>query len=310
MKYVVRKKSGKTNFYYVDSKGRKITDKKIIEYVTHLPIPPMYHDVKIYLNSKKVIAIGTDDAGRKQYIYNPDHVKKMTKKKYNSMVSVGKVMPKINRLIDKNLRLKTYTKEKLIATVLKIMLICNFRIGNGKYKELYNSYGISTITKKHITVSPNSVHIKYVGKKGVNNECTVKDPIIVGIIKYLYKKRKINDVFFGVSSNDVNDFLKQFGNVTTKNLRTWNANVIYLGFLRKIILENPQMDSVAKRKKLSTLAITKTAESLHHTTAICKKSYINNAIINLFVDDPVMFVRYAKKYTKPEDLFIHLSKKL
>ena len=174
-KYIIRKKinnaDGKMlyNYYYVTDKKnnktnndsklikeskntyintQKITDNSKIEKLKKIYIAPAYKNVKIYLN-KDILATGIDTAGRKQYVYSEERKKKRNIDKYNRISELSKNISRLKKSINNDLIEKTYSKNKVIAVILKIMDCCNFRCGNKKYEKMYGSYGLTTLHKKH-----------------------------------------------------------------------------------------------------------------------------------------------------------------
>jgi len=228
-------------YEYLNNSGDKITDKNIIEYIKSLKIPPAYEDVKINSNrNAKLLATGFDVKGKKQYIYNQKWVAERTQKKFCNMIDFGKKISIISRDIEKEISKRGYTKEKLVAIILKIIMMCHFRIGNTIGKNVYNSYGISTINKSHIKNSGRNTVIEFVGKKGVVNICNIKNPEMIKILSDLRNRVKANkdQIFFyndpttnrklNVSACDVNNYLKQYGNFSSKDFRTWFANMYFI----------------------------------------------------------------------------------
>lgn len=291
MKYILRNKNRNGSFFYTDSKKKRIENKEMINHATSIRIPPAYTDVKIFTNKNaKVFAIGIDDKGRKQYIYNPKHTEKQSKKKYCEMIKFGDSINRIYTEIQSHISKPGMSREKIIATAVKMMLSCNFRIGNEKYKKKYQSYGITTIGHKHVKLHDRKTIINFIGKKGVDNYCEVIDRDIIEVLKYLYKNGKKGDNLFrykgrNVTSDDVNLFLKKFGNFTTKQFRTWSANMLYIQKLQENV-KLIDVDHITKRKKLSVAILKEIAPILHHTPAICKKSYVNNDFIDLLINKP------------------------
>jgi len=149
-----------------------------------------------------------------------------------------------------------------------------------------------------------------VGKRGVINQCLMKDKKVVDILKSLYKERRGTEPLFTykepgkaqrkrVNAKDVNAYLKEFGDFTTKYFRTWVANVEFIDeIMDRYNPKDSNKLSVTARKKLLREAIVATAEKLHHTPAICKKSYISDDLINLFVDKPKRFDTVISKSYK------------
>jgi len=319
--YIVRKKNG-NSFQYYTKNNTKVTNKSILDKIKKIYIAPAYTDVKIYLNGD-ILATGIDIAGRKQYIYSDHMKKKREQKKYKKLIKISTQIDKLKRRINSDLSEKTYTKEKLIALVLKIMDLCNFRSGNKKYEEKYGSFGITTIHKKHVSFKNNNTEIEFIGKKGVNNHCILQDKNIQNIIKSVYNiSSKDNPYLFSVKDGvkndkihinvvDVNKYLKEFG-VTTKDLRTWNANVIFLKNLKDIILNlnkkslnkyntSTEIQKLKLRKKIMKEAIVRTANSLHHTPTICKSSYIFKKLLEVGELNENMFSN-LKKNSEVEDV--------
>jgi DNA topoisomerase-1 len=294
-------KNGK-NFYYQNNKNTKITNKKTLAYVKSLTIPPAYQKVIISLNPQEDVAyIGYDKAGREQRIYSKYHNDRVTKEKYCILSDFVEQMPKINKDIDKLLKNERLTKEKLIAVILKIISLCYFRIGNIKYQKKYKSYGISTTQKKHITIDKNAkkIKIKFIGKKGVINECKICNETLIDIITSIYAKRKNSDIIFrydkkngnnsrskNINSDDINKFLKKYNKkFTSKIYRTYYANIKLL----EILTTKKIPDAITNRKKLIKQSIELVSVLLHHTSAICKKKYIDNDVINMYVENPDEF---------------------
>jgi DNA topoisomerase-1 len=243
--------------------------------------------------------------------------KKRDIKKYKNLLKISKHIDKLKRKINKDLEQTKFNKNKLIALVLKIMDLCNFRSGNKLYEKKYGSYGITTIHKKHVLLKKDYIEIDFVGKKGVNNNCIIKNKIIQNIIKDVYnlsvdKKSYLFSIIYNknpiqITVLDVNNYLKIF-DITTKDLRTWNANVIFLKNLMKIVkninetyYKKNNIKQLKLRKKMIKEAIQNTAISLHHTPSICKSSYIYKLIIEKLLNNSNIFDN-IKKYNEPEDL--------
>jgi DNA topoisomerase-1 len=293
-------------YEYRNDKGDKITNHATIEYIKSLKIPPAYENVKINLDrNSKLLVTGYDVKGKKQYLYNPIWVEMRSIKKFCNMIDFGNKLPKIEKDIHKLLELRGYPKEKLVAIIIKIITLCHFRIGNSIGKDVYESYGVSTLNKSHFTPSSNmkSFTIDFRGKKGVQNKCTLKDRQLIEILSDLKNraKNKNEQIFFyiedgkryPINSCDVNNFLKTYGNFTTKDFRTWHANIYFIEEMAKVgtISEN-----ITDRKRVVRENIQYVAEKLHHTVAISKKKYINPDLINMYIEDPRKFDKIVLKH--------------
>lgn len=283
---IVKKHKEKYIYEYTDCRGNPLKTKDVKAYLEGLYIPPAYDEVKIYKNkNSKVLAKGKDVKGRSQYIYNSKVSKKSSIKKYKQLIEFGNNYHCIMRRINRDMYTYEDSKTKQVAMILKIMNDCNFRVGNEKYTKENNSHGICTINNEHVKVKGDQVIIDFKGKKGVQNKCRIKDKKLSKNLrtrkKTLQKKDRvftyrINNRYHNITATDVNNYLKQFGNITAKNFRTWSANIMLIEFLQK-----NTNDNLEKGLKES---IEKVAEKMHHTSSICKKNYLNPQLMKLYTD--------------------------
>ena len=319
--YILRKIKSKYKdkykYEYYD-KDKKLVNAKIVKlYLKELYIPPAHENVKINLNKKdKILAIGYDTKGRSQYIYNKRYVKKQSDKKYNHMIEFGESYKRIIKQINKDLFTEGETKNKQIAQILKIVINCCFRIGNDKYMKENKSYGVSTLKSEHIKISGSNITINFKGKKGIKNKCSIRNK---KLSKNLRKKKKTlnksdriftyrkKNKYYNIKSTDVNKYLKQFGNFTTKNFRTWNANMELITQLLKI--EKPKTKT--QKKKNINEGVQKVAHKLHNTSQVCKSNYIDPYLIDIYINDTDIFYgSFTDAYTREEitDCYIRLLK--
>ena len=291
-------------FEYKDARGRVINDEAVIAKIMAVRVPPAYTDVEIDLDPKaKVFAKGKDIAGRRQYIYNPRYVNGQSAKKYCNLIKFGRELPRIKSKVDKMIR-GGKGKDKMIGLVLRVIMQCNFRIGNEVYKKKHNSYGITTLESNHIKIKgEGKAHIKFVGKKGVVNECMVKNGVLVNELRELIDKRggkKGEGIFMykegkelkRVCAIEVNNFLRSFGPFTSKSFRTWEANIVMFKKLMGVGVEK----AVTKRKRVVAGLVKEVAVELHHTPAICRRSYLVPGILGLYVDHPTKFADLKKRF--------------
>lgn len=314
----------KTGFAYYKVKGKgkgeektEITDIDAIEKIKELKIPPAYENVTI-LNNKKIIAFGYDSKNRKQVLYHPAFIAKQNQKKYNKISASIHFFSKLKRKVAEDLN-RGDEKTVAIAVIITLILTCGFRIGNKKYEKDNNSVGLTTLKYKHLQFQENTNNfiIDFIGKKGVRNMAKCDNKIIH---TYLYQKNKDNDMktdatytdkkdayifrYDGdkvISSNDVNEYLRVISapysiTITTKDLRTWNANMLFLTYYKKLQKQrnlkhsrsvnaktdvDTDVDANAKdNEKDIKKAIEMVAHKLHNSYSICKKSYIDPKIID------------------------------
>ena len=192
--YIKRIANGKS-FKYTYKDGRPVNDKNALEKISHIYIAPAYRNVKIYLDSD-LLAVGIDTKGRKQYVYSEEFKKKREKKKYCQLITLSGKIERLKAQINRDLKQEDYNLSKLIALVLKIMDLCNFRSGQRKMEKKYKSHGITTVHKDHVAITNNKVEIEFTGKKGVNNYCAIQDKPIQDILKKVYTQLMILLIYF------------------------------------------------------------------------------------------------------------------
>ncbi len=276
-----------TGFKYYKNKV-EITNSDEIDKIKLLKIPPAYNNVTI-INSKKVIAYGYDSKNRKQVLYNPNFIAKQNIIKYKKISNSIKFFLKLKKKIAKDLS-NTDEKTKAISVIITLIFSCGFRIGNKKYEKENNSVGLTTLKYKHLKFENNKILIDFIGKKGVRNLAYCDNRKINEYLDNKYKVASSNDDYifsYGtnkiITSNDVNEYLKMIGNyysnnesntiITTKDLRTWNANILFISYFKKLSKDNNNIEKNIKN------AIEMVASKLHNTYSICKKSYIDPEII-------------------------------
>jgi len=299
---IIRQGNYTTGFKYYKNK-LEITNNDEIERIKLLKIPPAYNNVTI-INNKKIIAYGYDSKNRKQVLYNPDFIAKQNIKKYNKISTSIKFFSKLKKKIAIDLN-SSDEKTKAIAIIITLIFTCGFRIGNKKYEKENNSVGLTTLKYKHLKFEDNKVLIDFIGKKGVRNIANCDNRKIFEYLHDKYKISAMDDYIFTygtnkiITSNDVNEYLKEICNyysksldfiITTKDLRTWNANMLFLNYYNKIKKDRERKmkgidnaknnDNERCVKKDVKMAIEQVALKLHNTYSICRKSYIDPKLID------------------------------
>jgi DNA topoisomerase-1 len=301
---IITREGSKDKWVYKDNKGNILKNKEILEYIKGLVIPPAYHNVRIYYEkSPKILYDGLDDKNRLQQIYSKQWREQADKAKFKALIDFGKKLPQMTLKMLEHIKSPQNSKEKLISIILRITSLCGFRIGQLKYHKLYNSVGLSTLQKKHLKFTSAGLDIKFIGKKGMLNECIVDDKLLIEEIKKIATPKKPDDFLFTydfinsenvkelriINAIDVNNWLKYYNpEFTTKYFRTFEVNDKLIEALKKT---EPSKMSLNQRKKAVIEVIKDVSCSINNTPAICKKSYINQDILKMYLEHP-------KKYHK------------
>lgn len=324
---IINKKSKK--FKYIDENGNAIKKKSELERIKKLVIPPNYKNVLISKTKKSnVQAIGYDDKGRRQYVYNKKYTQKNSAIKFKNYIILGKYLPQIKKDLSKKINKfvkKPYSQwkqpESNIAIVVYLLNNCYFRIGNMKYYKDNNSHGILTLQKKHIKLlDDNKIKIEFIGKKGVNNCCLKQDKNLFILLKKL--KSSNNNFIFDYNNTNLSNelianYLKDFNeDITPKMFRTWHTNCFFVSILKKELNSLIDIQSLSKilqeknKKKIFKKIIIELSKIFYNTPNVVKTSYLNNSITKLFFTQTDKLINIIKKNksVKCEKILMHIEK--
>ncbi|MDF2690532.1 MAG: topoisomerase [Gammaproteobacteria bacterium] len=284
-----RKRSGK-KFTYFNENGRPIKQASTIERLNKIGIPPAWTKVWICKDENGCLqASGRDERGRKQYIYHPDWVTYRNLDKFQNLLSFGKKLPHIRKVLKKDIYRHGWPKEKVLALALSIIDVTYMRIGNQRYRKQNNTYGLTTLRRRHLSASKAHIEFSYVAKWSKQRKVKLTNRTLVKLIKEcaelpgheLFHYMDAQGKSHQIHSHDVNDYLNQITreqaeHFTAKDFRTWGGSVTALEVLKKAkaeVEDNP-------RKSLIRNVICHVSRVLGNTEAICRKYYIHPAVIS------------------------------
>lgn len=279
------------DFRYLDCDGRPIKDKNEIERLNKLAIPPAWTSVRICPKAGgRLQAIGIDGAGRVQYIYHPTFVSKQERKKFAKIESFGTYLPKLRKATNRDIRLKGYPREKVLAIMIRLVNQLYMRIGGEKSVEAFRTYGITTLKNKHLTIRDNSELIfDYVGKSYVQHRKVLADKKLakemaglrrLGSSKKLFHYMTEDGKAKPVTPSELNQYLKDSTSpeFSLKDFRTWGATLLAAAKFAEIGLG----ENEAEIKKNIVAVVKEVAEELGNTPAVCRSSYIHPEIIKAY----------------------------
>jgi len=273
-------------FEYLDTEGKTIGDEQRLLRIKRLAIPPAWTDVWICPSpSGHIQATGRDTRGRKQYRYHDRWRELRDENKFGRLAAFAKALPNIRLRIAKDLKLPGLPRQKVLATVVRLLERTFIRIGNEEYARENKSFGLTTMQDRHVTVKGAQLRFRFRGKSGRQHEVDITDRRIAKIVskcqelpgqdlfQYVADDSEVRDV----TSQDVNEYLREITNenFTAKDFRTWAGTV-----LAAIALNAQGKFETKKQAKANVkTAICAVAELLGNTPAICRKCYVHPAII-------------------------------
>jgi len=306
-KGITRKKSEKVvngkkvlRWHYFDAKGKPISSSQIIERCNKLVLPPAWKDVWISSDPKANLqATGRDAKGRLQYRYHEAWTKARAAEKFSGMAGFAHLLPAIRKKTEADLLLAGMPKDKVVALVIKLMDIYHIRVGNDEYAKKNKSYGLTTLTKGHITIDRSAqaegeldAIFEFTGKSGKHWHRRIWEDDLALLIEASGKvggRSKKQDLFryedgngrdFDIKSNHINEYLDACGKakkkVTAKDFRTWAAT----WKTAHRLAEQLDPDTVTGRKKILNQVIKTVSSDLGNTPTVCRSSYIHPIIIS------------------------------
>jgi DNA topoisomerase-1 len=291
----IRRKKRGEGFTYFDHKGQPIRDKMTLIRIRRLVIPPAWTDVWISpYDNGHLQATGRDARGRKQYRYHARWREVRDETKFTKIVHFARALPEIRRHVEKDLKLSGLSRRKVLATVVRLLETTMIRVGNDEYARTNDSYGLTTMHDKHVTVNGSQVHFSFRGKSGKWHTVKLADRRLARIVghcqdlpgqelfQYLDEEGAQRDV----TSQDVNDYIREIAGeeFTAKDFRTWAGTVLAAMALQ----EFERFDSKAQRKRNIVRAIEHVAGRLGNTPTVCKKCYVHPVILESYLDGSML----------------------
>jgi DNA topoisomerase-1 len=287
---IQRKRAG-GNFRYIDVDGKPIRDREVLRRIRSLAIPPAWTDVWICpWPHGHIQATGRDAKGRKQYRYHPRWREVRDETKYERMLAFAEALPRIRERLDHDLARPGIPREKVLATVVRLLDTTLIRVGNDEYARQNRSYGLTTMHNRHAEVTGATVRFYFRGKSGRRHEIDVRDRCLAQIVKRcqaipgyrLFEYIDESGEPHSVDSGDVNDYLREITGqeFTAKDFRTWHGTVLAALALQ----EFEAFDSQAQARKNLVHAIEAVAERLGNTPAVCRKCYVHPEIFTAYLD--------------------------
>ena len=268
-------------FRYRTADGKKVS-KTDLKRIDALRIPPAWKDVAINPSANgRVQVVGMDAAGRWQYLYHETHTRSQEARKFRRVVKFAQALPKLRRTVARDIRQPGLSRERVLATILRILSTCFLRPGSQVYANENGSYGVSTIRPKHVKVKADVVEFDFPGKSGVRQVNQLKDKHVAKVVRALLKRpgqvfkfENGNGELTKVERRHINEYIKETmgEKFSSKDFRTWAGTLVCACALARTGIDED--DTVATRKRKLLAAIKETAATLGNTPAVCRGSYI------------------------------------
>jgi DNA topoisomerase-1 len=310
----IRRRPSGSAFRYVSPDGSAIRDRATLGRIRSLAIPPAWRDVWICpRDDGHLQATGRDARGRKQYRYHVRWREARDETKYGRVTAFARALPRIRRRTRQDLARPGLPREKVLATVVRLLETTFIRVGNEEYARENESFGLTTLRDRQVSVRGSKLRFKFRGKSGVEHEIQLSDPRLAAIVKRmqdlpgeeLFQYVDEQGETRAIESADVNAYLKEIaGNAfTSKDFRTWAGTVLAAEELRRI----GPFSSEAQAKRNIVQAIEAVSKRLGNTKAVCRKCYVHPLILDSYLDGTLL---QAVNGRAPESSVIPLLERL
>lgn len=289
-----RRRHGK-GFRYTDEAGRPVTDPAVLARIEKLVLPPAWEDVWICaVSNGHIQATGVDARGRRQYRYHDAWRLQRDLAKHDRILDFAARLPAARIRVQEDLAGDQPTRRRVLACAVRLLDLGFFRIGGEQYASENHSYGLATLRQEHVRVTrDNEIVFDYIGKGGKHWHKGIAEPEVVAVVSQLRRRRGGGPELLAyregprapwvdVKSHDINAYLREVtgGDDTAKDFRTWSATVLAAVGLAV----STHADSPTARKRAVTRVVKEVAAQLGNTPAVCRASYIDPRVIDLYAD--------------------------
>jgi DNA topoisomerase I len=298
-------------FSYHDSDGHVLTNQGTLERIQDLVIPPAWKNVWISPHPNGHIqAVGTDAAGRRQYLYHEKWQEERSEEKFDRVLEMSTALPDMRRRIAADLRRRGLERDRVLALALHLLDLGYFRAGGEQYADENNSFGIATLRCDHVTLQRQAIEFDYPAKSGVRRTLTIDDPEVVRSVRSLLRRPDRTDRLLAcrnssewtdIHADDLNARFKELvgDEYTVKDLRTWHGTVLAAAAF--VDADPPVNKTVIKR--VESAVMKEVAEELGNTPAVARGSYVDPRVVQGYEEGVTIAaaVRRANRTKNPSD---------
>jgi DNA topoisomerase-1 len=285
-----------TGFRYCDPTGRPVRDEETLARIRKLAIPPAWTRVWICREPQGHLQVtGRDADGRKQYRYHALWRQVRDETKYGNLIEFARALPAIRSRVQSDLGLPDMPRDKVLATIVRLLETTLIRVGNEEYARCNGSYGLTTLRNKHVRIDGPRLEFHFRGKSGIEHVVALSDRRLAAIVRRsrdlpgyeLFRYVDGDGNARPIASDDVNAYIRAISgrDFTAKDFRTWAGTLHAAIALRTALRGDPHVPPAPGHAKTTlATAIDAVAARLGNTRTICRKCYLHPAVIDAYLD--------------------------
>ncbi|MFE3031876.1 DNA topoisomerase IB [Streptomyces canus] len=279
-------------FRYRDSAGEAITDPAVLARIRALAIPPAWREVWIcpWANGH-LQAVGTDDAGRRQYLYHERFRAQQDQAKHAHVREIARALPALRERVAEDLAGRGLSRDRVAACAVRLLDLGFFRIGSDRHTRRMETYGLTTMLREHVICGREELTFSYPAKGGTELVRALVDPDALTVVRALKRRRQSGDrllaywegkAWHELHGGDLNEALRRLSGteITAKDFRTWHATV-FAAVALAVTAEDGRATPTARRRQM-TRAVREVSHYLGNTPAVCRASYVDPRVLELF----------------------------
>jgi len=308
-----RKRAGR-GFVYLDENGERLGPEEITR-IRELVIPPAWEDVWITPHADGHLqAVGTDVAGRRQYLYHPEWRSRRDAEKFDRVLGFGRALGKARARVLADLERDGMPQERACAVAVRLLDLGYFRIGNDVYADAHGSFGLTTLQRRHVRRVQDRLVFAFTGKSGVEHRIEIDDAMVGAALEVMRRRRGGVELLAyregrhwkAMLPQLVNDYVREVTGVdaTAKDFRTWHATVLAAAALA----EAAEASSKTARRRVVTAAMKEVAEFLGNTPALARSSYVDPRVVSAYEEGRTIARATRRSYPTPDERQLALER--
>jgi DNA topoisomerase I len=287
-----RRAGSRGRFRYYDARGNCITDPAKLARIEALVIPPAWRDVWISPRpGANLQATGIDKAGRRQYLYHPEFRARQEQAKYDKLIRFAERLPDFRQAMGEHITLDPLDQDRVAAIAVRLINLTWFRVGSERYVRESNTYGVTTLTKRHVSVRGKRVSFRFRTKHGLKVRTALVDLEIAAAVKDLLEvpggrqlfRYECDGALYNLTGRKLNEYIQRWmgDEFTAKDFRTWGGTLeAAIAFAE---LGDPP-DTALGQKRAVAAVMRRVAERLGNTPAVTRASYVSPAVVEQYLD--------------------------